>query len=347
VPSPATDPIPWRKHARELHCARIVRAMAATVCEQQGYAGVQVASVCARAGVSRATFFKVFDSRESCFTAVLDEGYRGASAAVCHALQRADDWLDGVRLALAASLSFFDAEPQLARACLVESLAAGPWALKRGEAHVAALTRSIAARWEGRAPQEPYPFTNAGIMASLLGIIRNHLLANRPGPLIGLLGPLTGLATSPYLDTHAIAEQVERSSALAAELLNGRDSGLVRREDHAPEMPDLLLNPRAHRARECVLSLAEQPGASNRQVATAIGVASHTQISALLGRLARAGLLVKDQGRPGRPNAWSLTACGAQIAQALREEEVGAHISRSADIPVTLAQRRTNFTVTS
>ncbi len=316
--SPATDPTLWHEHALELHCARIVCAMAATVCEQQGFAGVQVASVCARAGVSRATFFKVFDSRESCFTAVLDEGYRGASAAVCDALERAEDWLEGVRMALAALLSFFDAEPQLARACLVESLAAGPWALKRGEAHVAALTRLITAHWEGVAPREPYPLTNAGVMASLLGIIRNHLLANRPEPLVGLLGPLTGLATSPYLDTRAIAEQVKRSSALAVELLAERDGGALRRECGAPKMPDLLLNPRAHRARECVLYLAEQPGASNRQVATAIGVASHTQISALLGRLARAGLLVKDQGRPGRPNAWSLTPCGGQIAQALR-----------------------------
>ena len=316
--SPAPDPTPWHERALELHCARIVRAMAATVCEQQGFAGVQVASVCARAGISRATFFKVFDSRESCFTAVLDEGYRGASAAVCDAFERAEDWLEGVRTALAALLSFFDAEPQLARACLVESLAAGPWALKRGEAHVAALTRLIAAHWEGMAPREPYPLTNVGVMASLLGIIRNHLLADRPEPLVGLLGPLTGLATSPYLDTHAMAEQVKRSSALAVELLAARDGGPPRRECGAPEMPGLLLNPRAHRARECMLYLAEQPGASNRQVATAIGVASHTQISALLGRLARAGLLVKDQGRPGRPNAWSLTPCGGRIAQALR-----------------------------
>jgi hypothetical protein len=78
--------------------------------------------------------------------------------------------------------------------CVVEALAAGPWALERREQHVADLTEMIVENWGMRAPPEPHPLTNVGVMASVLGIVQNHLLADRPEPLIGLLGPLMGFA---------------------------------------------------------------------------------------------------------------------------------------------------------
>jgi predicted ArsR family transcriptional regulator len=81
------------------------------------------------------------------------------------------------------------------------------------------------------------------------------------------------------------------------------------------EIPEPLRNPRAHRARACVRYLAAHPGASNRQVADALGVSGRTQMSALLARLHRAGLLVKHPARPGGPNAWSLTQRGLRASR--------------------------------
>jgi hypothetical protein len=55
-------------------------------------------------------------------------------------------------------------------------------------------------------------------------------------------------------------------------------------------------------------------------VASAIGVRSHAQISMLLGRLARDGLLIKRQGAPGHPNAWLLSLAGHRLARMLERQ---------------------------
>ena len=320
-----TDEIAWRERSRELRRARIVRSMA-SLAGEHGFAGVSLASLCADAGVSRATFYELFESREACFLAVLEDGQRRAGELLCEALQGVEDWLEGLRTALAELLLFLDSEPALARVCVVEALAAGPWALERRELLVADFARLIVENWGMLAPPEPHPFTNVGVMASVLGIVQNHLLADRREPLVGLLGPLIGFAIAPYLDARAVAEEVERAGELARELHSaalaggaggpgcpgGPDPG------GAVNVPGVLLDPRAHRARECFLYVADNPGASNRQIARAAGIARDTHISTMLARLARTGLLKKRDADPGGANAWTLTPEGQAVARLLR-----------------------------
>ncbi len=307
----------WEKRTHELWRERVLSAMAQTAAER-GFAGASVAVLCASAGVSRSRFYELFESREACFLAVLDDGYRHASAAILRASARAGDWREGVRFGLAELLSFFDAEPQLTRVCLVESLAAGPWSLRARERHVTDLMGLILSRWETLAPPEPYLFTNAGVAASILGVVQHQIMSGKDEPVLGLLGSLVGLATAPYLDTEHIAQQVEIAEGLACALLAKR--GRVPESDgETPgEIPDLLLNPKAHRLREAVRYLSGHPGASNREVATAIGVISHPQISRLLNQLKSVGLMAKRAGQPGRPNAWWLTTHGEAVARMLR-----------------------------
>lgn len=52
-------------------------------------------------------------------------------------------------------------------------------------------------------------------------------------------------------------------------------------------------------SRSALLYLAEHRGASNRQVAIAVGISRNDRISTVLARLARMELLVKCQGPPG------------------------------------------------
>jgi AcrR family transcriptional regulator len=313
------EPDRWHERSLERRRERIVQAMVHVVCERNGFADVLVTAVCARAGLSRRLFYDTFDSRESCFLAALDVGYSRAYQAVADGFAGADFWLDGVRLALAELLVLFDTEPQLARVCIVESLAAGPWALQRREQHVAKLTRVIVSHWGTLAPREPHPFANEGVVASVLGIIQSHLFAKRSEPLSALLGPLMGLAVAPYLDANAVAAEVERSGDLARELLARRSRAASQRQTDEAELPGLLLDPRAHRARECVLYLAEHPGASNSEVARALGIVSHTQISTLLAQLARLGLAYKKPTRRGHPNAWSLNRESRHMALVLAQ----------------------------
>jgi DNA-binding MarR family transcriptional regulator len=66
--------------------------------------------------------------------------------------------------------------------------------------------------------------------------------------------------------------------------------------------------------------LGEHPGQSNRQVAELVGIADQGQISKLLARLARAGLLENTATGAhdrGEPNDWSLTTRGKQLTHTI------------------------------
>jgi hypothetical protein len=82
-------------------------------------------------------------------------------------------------------------------------------------------------------------------------------------------------------------------------------------------LPEMLGNPRALRARQCVLFLADHPGSSNNQIAEGAGIAHASQVSKLLSELHAAGLLVKRSEGAGRRNVWQLTAHGEDVARSL------------------------------
>lgn len=79
-------------------------------------------------------------------------------------------------------------------------------------------------------------------------------------------------------------------------------------------IPAVLSNPNAHRARRCVLFLGEHPQASNREIASGIGVAHASQISKLLSCLRSERLVAKHSAGAGKRNAWWLTSSHALVA---------------------------------
>lgn len=235
-------------------------------------------------------------------------------------------------------LVFFDSEPLLARAWLIESFAAGSWALELREHSLVVLRSLIVERWATMAhgepriavaePPPPGSATIVGAMAAVLGVIHAHLVTHAPEPLIVLLGPLMGLVIGTYQDADAVAREVARGEQVARELLAGPyppPRAPERRLDTS-ELPEVLRDPRSHRARLCLLHILEHPGSSNRQIAAGAGITSHTQISGLLGRLSDMGLLVKSPGRPGLANSWSLSERGERVARALRGTGLEGHL---------------------
>jgi AcrR family transcriptional regulator len=316
----------------EIQRARVLAAMVDVVGEQ-GYKAASVEAVVKRARVSRRTFYALFDSIEDCFAAVLAEGLERTSAIMEKAFERESAWEDGVRAALAELLVFFDSEPLLSRVWLIEALAAGAWAFEHRERSVAALRALVVANWaspergEVASPSPDSPPV-VGVMAAVIGVIHTHLITKKQEPLIVLLGPLMGIVTAAYLDADAAAREVKRGEELTRGLLS---EPYPPREPARPaasaEVPAALRDPRARRARLCLLYLLAHPGASNREVGSGVGIASHTQISQLLARLDDMGLLVKVAGAPGRPNAWSLTERGAQVARGVE----ASHVETLAD----------------
>jgi AcrR family transcriptional regulator len=114
------------------------------------------------------------------------------------------------------------------------------------------------------------------------------------------------------------------------EVFDGLEDCFLAVLDRGVVIPGVLRDPRAHRARRCLLFLAEQGArglaSSNRDVAEGIGVARQEQVSRLLARLAGLGLVVKDPASRGRANAWSLTPEGLRVARALRAAERGGGV---------------------
>ena len=70
-----------------------------------------------------------------------------------------------------------------------------------------------------------------------------------------------------------------------------------------------------YRTMRVLVSVAENPGSSNRTIGQHAGIADQGQASKLLARLHKLGLIENHGGDParGEPNAWVLTITGQQV----------------------------------
>jgi AcrR family transcriptional regulator len=310
------------------------------VVAERGYANASVELIVVRAGVSRRTFYACFASRQACLLVVLDLALDRTMDLVTRAFAKKRNWRDGIRSALASLLAFLDSEPQLARVWLVDSLAAGWWALEHRELSLAKLRAFIISSCSvAKSPPGSSPLAVEGAMASVLGVIHTHIVTGRRGQLIEQLGPMMGLVAAHYLPPLAVAREIELGKQMALKLQAVSPPAALSGVD----IPANLAHPSAHRLRLCLLYLADRPEISNREIAVGIGVAHESQISKLLSRLLNEGLVAKRSAGPGRSNSWRLTQHGEAISLALRPSKrtesrspMGKHIhERKATTPTT------------
>lgn len=109
---------------------RLMRAMARTVAEH-GYHDTTVRRLLGRAGLSRRTYYELFEDKEDCFLAAYDDVIDHVMGLVIEAYEEGDAPEDRIARGLRALLEFCAAEPDVARMCVVEVLAAGPTARAR------------------------------------------------------------------------------------------------------------------------------------------------------------------------------------------------------------------------
>jgi len=89
-----------------------------------GYEDTKVTDIVELAGVSRATFYERFASKELCFDAAYEDGVERLSVAVGEAAGCERGWANRLSAGLSAGLSFLAGSPVLAHLLFVESLAA-------------------------------------------------------------------------------------------------------------------------------------------------------------------------------------------------------------------------------
>jgi AcrR family transcriptional regulator len=314
---PRGGPFPPRVQVSEIQRTRLLKAAVATV-EELGYAGATVAHITGRARVSRRTFYDLFRNREDCLLAALEDTVECMSAELAAASLEHLAWRERMRTGLWTILCALDREPALARVCVVQSACGSRRVLMYREDVLARLATVVdAGRSAGRPGSECPSSTAQALVGAAVSMLYTRLLRGEGELLSDLFGELMGLFVLPYMGPAAARRERTRPappSPPAAQV--GAAVLCPVGERQLPSIPMRL----TYRTARVLEEVAAQPGVSNRIVAESVGIADQGQMSKLLARLERLGLLVNTGGGhvKGEANAWGLTATGRELAEAIR-----------------------------
>ena len=309
-----------RAQIAEIQRSRLL-AGAIRAVEELGYADTTVAQITSRARVSRRTFYELFPNREACLAAALQHVVALIESDLAELELVGLAWRERVRIGLWTILSFFDREPVLARVCVVHALRGGSAVLELREEILARLAAVVdEGRRESGRSGDFTPLIAEGLVGAALAILHARLLKRRREPLRGLLGELTGLIVLPYQG--AAAARREQARPLP-DPLSGAARMFVKVARAAGDPLDGVPMRLTYRTARVLEGVADHPGVSNRAIADHAGIADQGQVSKLLARLERLGLLA-NQGSghlKGEPNAWELTIKGERVAQNIRARQ--------------------------
>jgi AcrR family transcriptional regulator len=303
----------------EIQRSRLLAA-AVRVVDEFGYSDTTVTHITNGARISRRTFYELFENREDCLAAMFEHLLDLIAAEMRAAELDGLSWRERLRAGLWTILALFDREPVLARTCTVQSLRGDRRVLER-RAEVLALLASVVdeGRLEGPRGRDLPPLTAEGLVGAAHSIVYARLLKQDHEPLTGLLGDLMGMIVLPYLGPDAARREQARPAPAVAPETSPATSGAG--EDGRAEGNPLEGIPMrvTYRTARVLHRIAEQPGISNREVADQAGISDQGQMSKLLSRLERFGLVVNTgKGHAkGEPNAWTLTPTGMQVAQSI------------------------------
>lgn len=179
---------------------RMLEAMARAVAAK-GYAKVTVADVVGLASVSRSTFYEHFTGKEHCFLIAYEEGAAAIVREVGAAVARsgAVDWHDRVRAGMTAYTDTLAADPDLARALLVDVLGAGPQAVALRRKVFSSFVDLYRPSPTGNRPADvamrrvPEPFLRA-LVGGISELVQEHIVTHGAETLPELTPTLIGLA---------------------------------------------------------------------------------------------------------------------------------------------------------
>lgn len=178
---------------------RILTALVDVVSER-GYNGTTVANVTKAAGVSRRTFYEHFADKEACFLAAYEMVTEHVLESMRTAATTFEDWPQQVRAALATVLRFFAAEPELARICMIEPVAAGGAIAARHRETLRQLAELLRrGRPDSGGGPSPPEVTEETLVGGIVSLVVRETNAGRTDELEKLLPELVELVLASYL----------------------------------------------------------------------------------------------------------------------------------------------------
>lgn len=189
---------------------RIQQAMVEVV-SQRGYPETRVVDVIGAAGVSRKTFYELFESKEDCFLATYDvllENLLGEAANAFDSHSE-EPWPVRIAAALEALLVHLARHPDEARFAIVEVLAAGPKALARRDAALRQFTGFLESGRSESSVDLP-GITSIAVAGGINELLYSEILHGAAGRLPSRLPDLMFWVTLPYLGADAATAERER-----------------------------------------------------------------------------------------------------------------------------------------
>ncbi len=194
---------------------RILRAVGELVAKR-GYHATTVELIIRRAKVGYATFYKNFESKEDCFLEFFDGAVSLAVRRMSDAFDPEQPWPEQMAAALRAFFELIVERPVLARACMVESLTAGPKSAARYEMALRAMRPFIEPGRRYNPAKAELPETLEDTIAGgVHWIAYQRLIIGDADRLIALLPETLEFLLTPYLGEK---DAVQAAGALAAEL---------------------------------------------------------------------------------------------------------------------------------
>jgi AcrR family transcriptional regulator len=190
---------------------RIHQAMIEVVSER-GYPETRVVDVIGVAGVSRKTFYELFDSKEDCFLAAYDvllENLLGEATDEFESMS-GTPWAERVSAALSALLEHLAEHPSEARFAIVEVLAAGPKAMARRDAALRQFTGFLEAGRSETSVELP-GITSLAVAGGINELLYSEILHGAVGRLPSRLPDLMFWVTLPFLGAEGAAAERERT----------------------------------------------------------------------------------------------------------------------------------------
>jgi AcrR family transcriptional regulator len=303
----------------EIQRSRLLAGAVAAI-RELSYERTTVAQITRRAAVSRRTFYELFANREECIAGVLQNATSELRSELEAQGLLACSWRERMRQGLWAILCFLEREPVLARVLVLDTQCGSGLVLATRQAIIRQLVELVDEGRREKAATSCTELTAEGVVGATVAVIyqsltRHEVASSGQAPLISLFPELLGIVLLPYLGQGtARREQARPAPALPRTFLASERPAQFGADPFAGLQMRVTF-----RTTKVLEGVGAHPSASNRKIADYAGIADQGQVSKLLTRLERLGLLQNTGSGhiKGEPNAWQLTAKGHLVTENL------------------------------
>jgi len=181
------------------------------VVSARGYPETRVVDVIGVAGVSRKTFYEIFESKEDCFLAAYDVLLESLLREATDAFESraGSPWAERVSAALGVLLEHLARHPDEARFAIVEVLAAGPKALARRDSALRQFTGFLEPGRSETSVELP-GITTLAVAGGINELLYSEILHGAVARLPSRLPDLMFWVALPFLGAEEAGEERER-----------------------------------------------------------------------------------------------------------------------------------------